>query len=210
MIKFLDYQKSYGSNPVLDIERLNLTSGIYWLRGENGSGKSTLLKSIAGIIPFKGNIILNDTYDIKRQAISYRKLVNFSEAEPIFPEFLSGRDLIKLFSTAKNAPKGQHQELVEEMEMGSYLHPPIGNYSSGMIKKLSLLLSFLGHPKLILLDEPLITLDAPSQLALNKWVNQSHRKHGVDFILSSHQTPDNIQLTKSLQISSQAVTIHDI
>jgi ABC-2 type transport system ATP-binding protein len=175
MLQFQNFKKSYGAYPALKIPDLKLDAGIYWIKGVNGSGKSTLLKSIAGILAFDGDILLNDNISIKKNAVAYRKLVNFSEAEALFPEFVTGTELIDLFLSAKDGPKGQELGLIESMKMHGYVDRPVGTYSSGMLKKLSLLLAFLGQPKLILLDEPLITIDTASLEILYTWIADKHR-----------------------------------
>jgi ABC-2 type transport system ATP-binding protein len=202
MLSFCNFQKSYGNYPALQVPDLYLPTGIYWVKGVNGSGKSTLLKSIAGILSFNGDVLLNSV-SVKKQPVEYRKLVNFAEAEPRFPEFLTGNELIRLFASAKGAPKGQEQPFLESMGMESYLHKPVGTYSSGMLKKLSLLLAFLGHPQLILLDEPLITIDAAALAILYNWIAGQHRQNGTGFLLSSHQILDEALL------SSQTLTIEN-
>ena len=190
MLHFVEFQKFYGNFPALTIPDLTISPGIYWIKGVNGSGKSTLLKSIAGILAFDGDVVLNDTISIKKQPVAYRKLVNFAEAEPLFPEFLTGMEMVKLFASAKEAPAGQEQQFIDSMKMQSYIDRPIGTYSSGMLKKLSLVLAFLGKPKLILLDEPLITIDTESLKILYSWIRQQHTENGVSFLLSSHQALD--------------------
>src|SRR4051812_35481785 len=107
MLQFTGFQKAYGSFTVLRIDTLFIKPGIFWIKGVNGSGKSTLLKAIAGIISFDGDIVLDQNISLKKQPIAYRRLVNFAEAEPIFPEFLTGMEMIKLFISAKDAPVGQ-------------------------------------------------------------------------------------------------------
>lgn len=186
-LSFTNYRKTFGAVEVLNINNLAIESGIYWVKGENGSGKSTLFKSIAGIIDFEGNIILNQILHSQKQTVEYRKLVNFAEAEPLFPEFLTGNDLIKLFSEAKNAPASQSEFYLSDMKMQTYINEPIGAYSSGMLKKLSIVLAFLGNAELILLDEPLITLDTESVKILYKWIEQKYTEEGVSFLISSHQ-----------------------
>lgn len=190
MLHFVEFQKFYGNFPALTIPDLTINPGIYWIKGVNGSGKSTLLKSIAGILAFDGDVVLNDTISIKKQPVAYRKLVNFAEAEPLFPEFLTGMEMVKLFASAKEAPAGQEHQFIDSMKMQSYIDRPIGTYSSGMLKKLSLVLAFLGKPKLILLDEPLITIDTESLKILYRWIRQQHTENGVSFLLSSHQALD--------------------
>ena len=189
MLHFVEFKKFYGNYPALTITDFNIGPGVYWIKGVNGSGKSTLLKSIAGILAFDGNIVLDGGISIKKQPVSYRKLVNFAEAEPLFPEFLTGKEMVNLFASAKDAPVGQEQHFIENMKMQSYIDRPIGTYSSGMLKKLSLVLAFLGKPKLILLDEPLITIDTESLKVLYKWIREQHG-NGVSFMLSSHQALD--------------------
>lgn len=189
MLHFVEFKKFYGNFPALTIAGFNIEPGIYWIKGVNGSGKSTLLKSIAGILAFDGDIVLDGGISIKKQPVNYRKLVNFAEAEPLFPEFLTGKEMVSLFASAKDAPAGQEQHFIESMKMQSYIDRPIGTYSSGMLKKLSLVLAFLGNPKLILLDEPLITIDTESLKILYSWIREEHDK-GVSFMLSSHQALD--------------------
>ncbi|MDP9078507.1 MAG: ATP-binding cassette domain-containing protein [Bacteroidota bacterium] len=189
MLHFVEFKKFYGNYPALSIADFNIEPGIYWIKGINGSGKSTLLKSVAGILAFNGDIILDGGISIKKQPVAYRKLVNFAEAEPLFPEFLTGMEMVKLFASAKDAPAGQEQRFIESMKMQSYIDRPIGTYSSGMLKKLSLVLAFLGTPKLILLDEPLITIDTESLKILYSWIREQHDQ-GVSFMLSSHQALD--------------------
>ena len=187
MLQFNNFQKSYGYNVILKIADLTLAEGIYWIKGANGCGKSTLLKSIAGMLSFDGNISLNKL-NVKKDSVAYKSIVNFSDAEPLFPLFLTGWEMVKLFSQAKKATNGQAAQYIEEMKMSNYLDQQIGTYSSGMLKKLSLLLAFLGHPELILLDEPLITIDADSLNILYKWIREKYEKENAAFLISSHNS----------------------
>jgi len=210
MLQFLEFQKFYNNFPALKIDDLTIEPGIYWVKGVNGSGKSTLLKSIAGILSFNGDISLNGGISIKKDPVAYRKLVNFAEAEPLFPEFLTGKEMVKLFVSAKDAPAGQQPYFIESMKMQSYIDRPIGTYSSGMLKKLSLVLAFLGRPKLILLDEPLITIDTESLKILYSWISVQHKENGVSFMLSSHQPLDakDVPNAKELEVVEQSLRVN--
>jgi ABC-2 type transport system ATP-binding protein len=207
MLQFINYKKSYGNHPALTIPDLSLNSGLYWIKGVNGSGKSTLLKSVAGILDFSGDIILNGQVSIKKQPVGFRKLVNFAEAEPLFPEFLTGTEMIQLFLDAKDAPKGQEAKYIESMGIQNYVDRPIGSYSSGMLKKLSLILAFLGNPMLILLDEPLITIDTIALKVLYSWIYEQTRERGVSFLLSSHQPLDAGELPKGRELMVENQTL---
>ncbi|SDG43164.1 ABC transporter ATP-binding protein [Mucilaginibacter sp. P25] len=207
MLQFQNFIKSYGNYPALKIESLQLEGGIYWIKGVNGSGKSTLLKSIAGILAFNGDILLGDNISIKKQPVAYRKLVNFAEAEPVFPDFLTGTEMVRLFADAKDAPAGQEDRYIKSMGIQSFVDRPVGTYSSGMMKKLSLLLAFLGKPKLILLDEPLITIDTASLATLNSWIRERYEQEGTGFLLSSHQILENGSLPVSGELLVEDQTL---
>jgi ABC-2 type transport system ATP-binding protein len=205
MLRFVNFNKSYSGYPALSIDDFTIGQGVFWIKGVNGSGKSTLLKSIAGILSFHGDILLDDISIIK-QPVTYRKLVNFAEAEPLFPEFLTGKELLNLFADAKDAPQGQEQPYLESMGMTSYINRPISTYSSGMLKKLSLVLAFLGKPKLILLDEPLITIDTAALEVLYQWITNHRQQSGTTFLLSSHQVLDQDVLpAQELLVANQTL-----
>jgi ABC-2 type transport system ATP-binding protein len=187
MLQLTNFSKSYHGRPVLRIDSFALAPGIYWLQGANGSGKSTLLKAIAGITSFTGDIVLAGQLSVKKQAMAYRRLVNFAEAEPLFPEFLTGRELINLFRTTKGGPANQEDFYLESLRMTGFVHEPVGTYSSGMLKKLALVLAFLGRPTCIVLDEPLTTLDADAMPTLCAWIAGQHAQQGTSFLVSSHQ-----------------------
>lgn len=186
MVRFDRFAKQYGTTTILRIDTLTLAAGIYWVKGANGSGKSTLLRAMAGVLHFQGDIAW-EGLNLKKDTVPYRRVVNFAEAEPLFPEFLTGMEMIDLFRTAKGGPLHQEQYYIESMQMQPYIHQPIGTYSSGMLKKLSLVLAFLGTPRLILLDEPAITLDVQALEVLMGWITDQHARQGTTFLISSHQ-----------------------
>ncbi|MBO9660680.1 MAG: ABC transporter ATP-binding protein [Chitinophagaceae bacterium] len=191
MLELTSVQKSFNGKQVLDIPSLRLDQGIYWLKGANGSGKSTLFKILAGMLPGKGEISIQGTSQAK-QPVAYRQLISHSPAEPVFPPFITGDELIGFVSSVKKGTSKQIDEIKQRLEIGNYTANPTGSYSSGMLKKLSLLLAFTGQPEWILLDEPFTTLDTQAQQHLHTLISDRH-KGGTSFIITSHhdlETPD--------------------
>lgn len=191
MLELTTVQKYFSGKAVLDIPSLQLGPGLYWLKGANGSGKSTLLKILAGLLPFRGEVKLDGISQTK-EPVAYRHLINHSPAEPIFPAFISGDELVDFTKAVKKGTSQQISFVKETLEIGAYTANPTGSYSSGMLKKLSLLLAFIGQPKWILLDEPFTTLDVAAQQNLHTLIRQQVDS-GISFILTSHhdvETPD--------------------
>ncbi|HEX3767484.1 MAG TPA: ATP-binding cassette domain-containing protein, partial [Puia sp.] len=144
--------------------------------------------------PFRGNIQL-DGIDLGNSPVSYRSLVNFAEAEPLYPDFITGHELICFYQEIRKAATVQIDMLINLFKMHHYLRSSIGTYSSGMVKKLSLLLAFIGRPSLVLLDEPLATLDEGSVHILPELINAYHKEFKTGFIFSSHQPVNMFALT---------------
>ncbi len=186
MLQFANVYKTYDQQTVLEISNLKLERNVYWLQGINGSGKTTFLSMLAGLIPFKGDILL-DGINLRENPLSYRRVVNFAEAEPLYPDFITGLELVSFYKDIRKAASVQTDLLVNLFKMHRFLSMPVGTYSSGMIKKLSLLLAFIGKPSLILLDEPLATLDEGSVHILPDLIRAYHKEFKTCFIFSSHQ-----------------------
>jgi ABC-2 type transport system ATP-binding protein len=198
MLQLTNLKKTYGQRLILEIPDLTLSDGAHWIKGNNGSGKTTLMKIIAGINPFEGNVTLHGI-DLIKEPLAFRQQVSYAEAEPIFPGFLSGWDLIRFVQKTRVEKDEVIDKLVDFFGIISFLPFAVGTYSSGMVKKLSLLLPFIGSTKLVLLDEPLITLEnsfLPKLFTLIK----ERQAQGVSFLLSSHQPFQETQFIPTSKI----------
>lgn len=184
MLEIHNYKKSYHGITLLEIPKLELNGGTFWLRGANGAGKTTFLKTIAGLIPFDGQILVNKIKITQRK--QYLHKVNFAEASPVYPSFLTGLDLIDFYIKIMKVSKESANGLVYAFGMQSTVKQKVSTYSTGILKKLSLILAFLGKPAWILLDEPFITLDTESVNILQKIICEAATQE-VSVCLSSHQ-----------------------
>jgi ABC-2 type transport system ATP-binding protein len=206
MLSFANVEKYYGKRLILQIPSFRLDNGIYWVQGANGSGKTTLLRMIAGLLPFKGDILLNE-YSLHHAPADYRRCVSWSDAEPLYPEFLTGSDLLSFYQKIRKTPVQEVNNLINLFGMQHYIHTATGTYSSGMLKKLSLVLAFTGNVPLIVLDETLTTLDKEAVPVVFELIKKVHKENGVNFLLSSHQRIDNssLQIDKELLIADHTL-----
>ncbi len=206
MLKIENFTKSYSGQKIIAVDELLIPAGIHWVRGVNGSGKSTFFRSVAGIVPYEGRISWNGI-DQKTLPVAYRLKVNMSEAEPLYPEFLSGYDILSFINKAKQGSREQLQDLAERFEAPAYWKNPCGTYSSGMLKKIAIISAFLGNPELIILDEPLITIDVKSVGVVYELVREFYEDKGVSFLLSSHQDFifESLPIRHSYQVENQSI-----
>jgi ABC-2 type transport system ATP-binding protein len=192
MLRLHALQKRYGSRLVLDIAELGLEPGLYWLRGSNGSGKTTLLRILAGILPFDGDVYLqgpkqSTPISLRKSPTTYRRLIAWADAEPQYPGFLTGLELLDFYRNILHPEPAQVRQLIECFGAGPWLSTRTASWSSGMTKQLSLILALLGSPVLTLFDEPFTTLDEPGRIALTACITDVRTALGASFLVSSHQ-----------------------
>jgi len=205
MLILTNINKKYGSHEVLNFSEWKIDNGIHWLKGGNGTGKSTLFRIISGQIPFKGNVDLNGI-NLRKEPVKFRSKISFAEAEPQYPLFVTGEELIDFYLENRKAEKKEAKELARYFGMDDFLGNKIGSYSSGMLKKLSLICAFIGNIDLYILDEPLITIDVASADTLYQLIKEKAAQ-GKGFLLSSHQevNKDRLELNTVSRIVDKQI-----
>lgn len=178
-------RKAFGKKVVLDQPALDFAPGVHFMIGPNGSGKTTLFKCLAGIHTFEGRVTLPGGIDLRSSPIPHRQSVGFCPAEPLFPEYLSGTELLRFYAEVKGLEPGGQAAITQALGMDGYLATRVGTYSSGMKKKLGIALALSGFPPLILLDEPYSALDQPSRKVVAGLIAQAVAK-GCVLLIASH------------------------
>lgn len=196
-------RKQYGSHLVLQFDYWEINQGIYWLKGGNGTGKTTLFRIITGQTPFNGEVMLNKI-SLKQDPIAFRTQISYAEAEPQYPLFINGKELLDFYRETRGGTQREVDELTKLFDMDAFLGQKIGGYSSGMLKKLSLICAFIGDVDFYILDEPLITIDVASANKLYELISAKARE-GKSFLLSSHQEidPEKLSINGVFEISNQ-------
>lgn len=185
MLQIKNFLKEYQNHLILDIPNLEIPRGVSWFQGVNGSGKSTFFKAISGIIPFDGEVVYNDRLNFKKEPVEFRRNINYSFAEPRFPDYLSGKDILDYYQNIYKTGELEIMEWVQLFGVHEYYKTAISTYSSGMLKKISLIAALIGNAQVLALDEPLTTIDRGSQEKLLSLLAEKVKK-GVNIIIASH------------------------
>ncbi|MCD6558744.1 MAG: ABC transporter ATP-binding protein [Palaeococcus sp.] len=158
MIKAENLTKKFGRLTALDSINLEIGGGFTLVLGPNGGGKSTFLNLCAGVYkPTRGEIKVFGEEPWSNEKVKRRIGVSFDP--PALPKHRTGLEWLSYLAEFKNAGEGEVRETSELFSVKPFLNRRIGEYSAGMLKRLSLAQAFLGNPDLILLDEPLANLD---------------------------------------------------
>jgi len=155
--------KSYGSKQVLkDVDFVFEEGKIYGLLGRNGSGKTTFFNCINSDIDFNSGSFYFRENGKDENITLMPEDIGYLVSTPTVPEFMTGREFLKFFCEV-------HEEITPEKtidEYFDYMMVPeddrdrlMKDYSHGTKNKMQMLLNIIAAPKLMLLDEPLTSLD---------------------------------------------------
>ncbi len=190
MIQIENLSLTIGKAEILKDINLNLESGkIHGLIGRNGSGKTMLMKCICGFVhPTAGTIQIDGKYVGKD--MDFPEDMGVIIETPEFISYMSGFQNLKLL--AKGRKRIGDKEICEVMETVN-LQPQnrlhVKKYSLGMRQRLGIAQAIMEHPKLLVLDEPLSSLDEEGVQDVRK-ILLGMKQLGVTIILSSHNAED--------------------
>ncbi len=163
--------------------------------GPNGVGKSTMLKAILGLLPVsEGEVrVLGSAPGRGGAAIGY--LPQRRSFDPSLR--VRGLDVVRLGldghrwgvplpGRRSRAAAARVHRLVELVGATDYAHRPIGELSGGEQQRLLIAQALAREPRLLLLDEPLDSLDLPNQAAIASLVSWICRSEGVAVVMVAH------------------------
>lgn len=194
MIKIRSLSKSYGSKLVLDGIDLDIPQGrIFGLMGKNGAGKTTLINSIAGRIDYCGDIYI-DHKSHSDYLTSSQEEIYYLPVTPHTYAFLTGEEQIQFALELKGKMfhdyKDKVYELLKQFDLFDEKNKLLYKYSYGMKRKISLIAAIILKPKILILDEPVIGLDAPSIMFFKKILRE--QLAGECTVIFSSHIPDLI------------------
>jgi len=158
---------SYGATPALDLPRLTIDHGATAVLGPNGSGKSTLLRMVATVAaPNTGEIHLSGLAaadDVERTAIR-RRLGYVTQTDGLpgrmrVHEYMDYVAALKEIGPARLRRRWTRWAL-DRVDLADHSDAKIRTLSGGMKRRLSIAQALMGSPDLLVLDEPLTSLDA--------------------------------------------------
>lgn len=185
MLEIKNLTKRYGKTTVVDDLSFTLKNGtVSVLLGPNGAGKSTVMKTIAGLLRFEGEVLI----DGKNNSIpeSRRKIGYIPEIPSFYPN-LTVSEHMEFIARAYRLKdyKERSENLLQRFELYDKRKKFGDELSKGMQQKLNICLGLLTEPQLILLDEPFIGLDPHAIKELRNVVSEK-KEEGCTILISTH------------------------
>tara|TARA_B100001094_G_scaffold325113_1_gene378905 strand:+ start:1027 stop:1602 length:576 start_codon:yes stop_codon:yes gene_type:complete len=169
--------KFYNKKRLFNELNISIKNHKTILIGSNGAGKTTLLLILAGIEKYNsGKIIWDDS-----QKIVKKEEISISSDCIQLPVFLSLKQVIEL--TAKVYKSEYPHDLLLKFNIDQFSDVSLKNLSQGTLKKINIILALIKPSKMVLLDEPTVSLDKESVKNLINVINDDSRK----FLISTHE-----------------------
>jgi len=194
MLSITGLSHSYDTHTrALDHVSLEIPPGMFGLLGPNGAGKSTLMRCIATLqIPTAGAISF-DGIDVLAQPERLRAQLGYLPQDfGVYPR-VSAYDMLDHLAVLKGvATRGERRATVEALlhqaNLWEVRKRPIAGFSGGMRQRFGIAQALIGHPKLIIVDEPTAGLDPEERNRFNNLLSEVGENRVV--ILSTHIVDD--------------------
>jgi zinc/manganese transport system ATP-binding protein len=183
-----------GGRPILKDASFTVGAGEFiGVLGPNGAGKTTLMRAMLGLLPLSaGTIRVNGAPVVRgNPAIGYMPQIRSGLAG----RRVRGRDFVSMAADGHKwglprANAGAHADVDRVLglvDARALAERPLSELSGGERQRLLLAQCLLGNPRLLLLDEPLISLDPRHQTGVVDLVRRVQRELGITVLFSAHE-----------------------
>lgn len=182
--------KRYGSVTALDNLSLRLPAGqVHGVLGPNGAGKTTTVRILAtltrptsGMATVGGCDVMTHSLKVKQHIGVVHQTLNFD------PELTGEESLLihgMLYGMPRSAIRGRMRGLLEFADLVDAARRKVSTYSGGMKRRLSIARAMIHNPRVLLLDEPTVGLDAHARRRVWDLI-RCLRDDGCTIILTTH------------------------
>lgn len=210
ILSLTDISYQVEQRQILNKVNLEVQAGDFLtLTGPSGGGKSTLLKIIASLIsPSDGEIIFEGQNQRDYEITTYRQLVSYCFQQPsLFGQTVA--DNLQFPFVIRNEASSQvqiEQALTKVNLPTSYLNKNITELSGGEKQRVALLRNTMFLPKILLLDEVTVGLDARSIEIVHQFIKQLWQEAGLTIIQITHNQTELSQVAKVLWLEEGSLS----
>jgi ABC-2 type transport system ATP-binding protein len=189
-IEIENLRKLYGDFVAVDDISLHVSPGeVFGFLGPNGAGKTTTIRIVAGLsLPSSGSVRVAG-FDMRTQSREAKLKTGYIPDRPYVYEKLSGWELLHFVADLYEQNWAECREraakLFDYLELAEWADVRIENYSHGMKQKLVIISSMVHDPAVLVIDEPMVGLDALAQKKVRELL-RTEANRGKTIFLTTH------------------------
>jgi len=195
LIAINNLRYAYGGTVVLDLDRVVIPPGTTALLGPNGAGKTTLLRLLATVAaPSEGSVLVdgNDISDPTNR-LALRRRLGYAAQLDNLPERMRVSEYCDYIAALKEiSPRRRRRRwtdhILSQVALQDHEEDRISALSGGMRRRLALGQALLGDPDLLVLDEPLVSLDAEHRSSMVRLIAASADSRST--IVATHHSDE--------------------
>ena len=179
------------------------------LLGGNGAGKTTTLSILLGLLlPTSGTVRVFGE-DITRHRHRVLPRMNFSSPYVDLPKRLSVRENLTIFGHLYGLDRvsDRIRVLAADLDIGAFLDRPHGSLSSGQITRVALAKALLNEPRLLILDEPTVSLDPDTGDWVRSYLENYRDCTRATILLASHNMAEVERLCDRVMMMREGVIV---
>ena len=162
---------------------------IFGLLGPNGAGKTTAMRITAGLIKSDSGDVFVDGWSVRDNKIEVQRRIGFLSEDLRLEDFFTPDYLFTFFALLREVPKSTIEKrktlLFERFGIHNYAYKQVAALSNGMRQMVSLVLSIVHDPPLLIFDEPTNGLDVVAARGVVDFLKEM-KSQGKTIILSTH------------------------
>ncbi|EFL20794.1 putative ABC transporter, ATP-binding protein [Streptomyces himastatinicus ATCC 53653] len=163
---------------------------VFGLFGANGAGKTTLVLQLLGLVrPTSGSIMVNGV-DVTRYPETVKSTVGFLPQAGLSMRLIETRRALhytgRLRGQSEADARRQTDALIDELGLGPYADRQVERLSGGLMRLVNFGMTLMGHPELIVLDEPTNELDPHNRRLIWEMIERRSTLEGATVVLVTH------------------------
>jgi len=211
IVEVENISKKYGNITAVDNASLKIKEGEFFsLLGPSGCGKTTILRIIGGFVEQDSGTVMIDNVDMKAVPPNKRNTSLVFQNLALFPHMNVEENIVYGLKKRK-IPAAKIKEKMTNMlsavNLSGFEKRKITEISGGQQQRVALARSLIIEPKILLLDEPLASLDKKLRISMRTELKEIQRRTGTTFLYVTHDQSEALTMSDSMAIMNEGKII---
>lgn len=210
MYEVCHVNKKYKAMPAPALNNINFSStnkDAIGILGSNGAGKTTLFMASNALLSIDSGDILVNGYSVKKNPDKVKQCTGLFTDKLVLYPVLTVKETITYFLGINGISKSRYEYWRDVFGLKEYEKKQVKHLSTGMLKKVMLLVSIISEPSVLFLDEPFSGLDPVAKKEFILLLKKLNEEQDMKLVISSHDLTETQAIVKEVVIMEKGSVI---